>query len=119
MLVDELDGVFNAILVLENRYHVANAVRYLDDGVPPDEIMQDIPHELKILIVNRNDDAIAQIKNYLIKCRELFVAGGSPPADPSSHLSVFLKLKERSGLFVEADDKNEGKIQRISSLKKQ
>ena len=119
MLVDELDGVFNAVLVLENRYHVANAVRYLEDGVPPDEIMQDIPHMLKVLIIKRNDDAVAQIKNYLIKCRELFVAGGSPPADPSSHLSVFLKQKERSGLFVEADDKTEGKIQRISSLKKQ
>ena len=81
--------------------------------------MREIPNELKIFVIRRNEEAITQIRNYLVKCRELFVAGGSPPADPSDHLSVFLKSKDRNGMFVEADEKIEGKIQRIQSLKKE
>ena len=119
MLVDELDGVYNAVLCLENRHPIPNAVRHLQDGIPADEIMREIPHELKIFVIRRNEEAITQIRNYLVKCRELFVAGGSPPADPSDHLSVFLKSKDRNGMFVEADEKIEGKIQRIQSLKKE
>ena len=75
MLVDELDGVYNAVLCLENRHPIPNAVRHLQDGIPADEIMREIPHELKIFVIRRNEEAITQIRNYLVKCRELFVAG--------------------------------------------
>ena len=119
MMVDELDGVYNAVLCLENRHSIPNAVRHLQDGVPAGEIMREIPHELKIFVIKRNEEAITQIRNYLVKCRELFVTGGSPPADPSSHLSVYLKSKDRNGMFVEADEKTENRIQRIQSLKKE
>jgi len=118
MLVDELDGVFNAVLILGDRTHVSNAVRYLEDGIPPDEIMQDIPHEIRVFIVKRDNKAISEIKDYLTKCREMFVSGGSPPADPSKYLSTFLKDKDRNGLFVEADERTENKIERIFKLKK-
>ncbi len=119
MIVDELDGVFNPVLIMENRHPIPNAVSAIESGVPVSEVMKEIPWSMRVFVIKRDEEACTQILNYLKRCRELFEAGGSPPSDSSEYLNTFLKSKDRTGEFVEADDKTANKIERIKSLKDQ
>ena len=122
MLVDELDGCYNPVLVLKDIGDrittLKRAVQWIrEDGVPIDEIMRDIPHEVKIFEVRRDEDAIREIRNYLTRMRELFVSGGYPPVDGSEKTSQYFRSIDRIETAVTADDKQYGNILKIKKLK--
>lgn len=119
MIVDELDGVYNPVLMIESPAHVKHAVPYLVAGEDPSEIMKEIPHELRVFVIKRDKVACDAIIEYLTKCRELFTAGGSPPSDSSEVLNTFMRGRNRNGLMVEADERTLSKIARIKQLKKE
>ena len=79
MYVDELDGVINPVMIIHDESAIPWAVDGMENGEPEDEIMEEVPHEIRCFVIKRNDETIQEIRTTLIRMREIYLRGDMPP----------------------------------------
>ena len=79
MYVDELDGVINPVMIIHDESAIPWAVDGMENGEPMDEIMEEVPHEIRCFVIKRNDETIQEIRTTLIRMREIYLRGDLPP----------------------------------------
>ena len=103
MLCDDLEGVFNPVLIIKESKYINVALDLIESGEDPNLVMEDIPWEMRVFRVKRNEEVIGKIKNHLGSLRKIFLDGGNPTVDSSDATTKVLKNKERSGDWVDVD----------------
>ena len=119
MFVDELDGCINPVLILKDPSTIPLAVDAILSGEEVDDVMSDVPHSMSWYVVRRDETVISELKDHLIRMRELFHQGAEPPVDGSDATSKVLRNKERSGGLALADEEVMEMISRIKIKKDQ
>ena len=118
-LVDDLDGCINPVLIIKDPSAIPMAVDAIESGEDVGDVMSDVPHYMNWYVVKRDEEVISELKDHLIRMREIFHQGGQPPIDGSDATSKVLRNKERSGGLALADEEVMEMIDKIKIKKDQ
>tara|TARA_Y100000310_G_scaffold86902_1_gene83777 strand:- start:4353 stop:5432 length:1080 start_codon:yes stop_codon:yes gene_type:complete len=118
-LVDDLDGCINPVLVIKDPSSIPMAVDAIESGEDVEDVMDGVPYYLNWYVVERDEEVVAELRDHLIRMREIFHQGGQPPIDGSEATSKVLRNKERSGGLALADEEVMEMIDKIKIKKDQ
>ena len=119
MFVDELDGCINPVLIIKDPSTLPMAIDAITGGETVEYVMSDVPHYMNWYVVKRDEEFISELRDHLIRMREIFHQGGQPPTDGSDATSKVLRNKERSGGMALADEEIMEMIDKIKIKKDQ
>ena len=95
MYVDELDGVINPVMIITDPSALSWAVNEIESGLDDfNAVVEEIPHEIRCYIINRDAVFIEEMEKTLIRMREIYLRGDMPTmdggdrADDPSHKTV-------------------------------
>jgi len=126
MLVDELDGVLNAVMIIRDDSGLGRAVDAIQNleksgnvhySREMEEIMEDIPHEIRCFVIPRNNETCSGIMEMLSRMREVFLRGEYPSMDGSAATGKVLRSIERSEGLLEADEETYELVNEALELK--
>ena len=78
MMVDELDGVINPVMIVHDESAIPWAVNEIEEGEPVEKVMEEVPYDIRCFVIHRNPETFEGIRKTLIQMRELYLRGDTP-----------------------------------------
>jgi hypothetical protein len=82
MYVDELDGVINPVMIIQDASALSWAINEIEEGLEDfSTVVEEVPHEIRCYVIHRDAKFIEDMEKTLIQMREIYLRGDMPSSD--------------------------------------